>query len=170
VLGPELIPVIEDPVHASKLPELAVLSAMSHGSGEPEQAARIGLAALSACIGLEGDQSLLYSDLIRISLGEAAKAALEELMANHGYEFQSEFARRHEAIGRAEGEAIGRAEGEAAGMAKGEAQALLAVLRSRGLGISQERREQILACTDPDQLEHWIERAATASTVDEIFG
>ncbi len=82
-------------------------------------------------------------------------------MANKGYEFQSEFARHHEAIGVVKGEAIG--------VVKGEATALVAVLRSRGLVVSEAHRDRITACTDPATLERWIERAVVAMRVDDIF-
>ncbi|AUX19692.1 hypothetical protein SOCEGT47_001440 [Sorangium cellulosum] len=76
--------------------------------------------------------------------------------------------------GRAEGEAKGRAEGEAKGRAEGEArgrqQALMTLLRARGLSPSQDDEARILACTDAAKLDRWIARAATATSVREALG
>ncbi|WP_438018742.1 hypothetical protein WMF18_06540 [Sorangium sp. So ce315] len=79
-----------------------------------------------------------------------------------------------EAKGRAEGEAKGRAEGEAKGRAEGEAKgrqdALLTLLRARGLSPSQDDEARIRACADAAKLDRWIARAATATTVREALG
>jgi hypothetical protein len=65
------------------------------------------------------------------------------------YEWQSDFAREHEA--------------------KGEAKMLLRVLQAHKICVSAEARERIMSCTDPEQLERWAERVATIKTVDELF-
>jgi hypothetical protein len=58
----------------------------------------------------------------------------------------------------------------AEGEAKGEARLLLRVLAARRLHVSAEIRERVLSCADTSQLEAWADRAATAATVDEVFG
>ncbi|WP_437716265.1 hypothetical protein WMF45_07510 [Sorangium sp. So ce448] len=68
--------------------------------------------------------------------------------------------------GRAEGEAKGRAEGEA----KGRQDALLTLLRARGLSPSQDDETRIRACADAAKLDRWIAQAATANTVREALG
>jgi hypothetical protein len=60
-------------------------------------------------------------------------------------------------------------EGIEQGIGQGEEGALLAVLGARGFAVPTQIRALISACSDPDQLELWISRAATASTVDEVF-
>jgi len=75
-----------------------------------------------------------------------------------------------EARGRAEGEARGRAEGEARGRVKGRAEALLTFLGIRGLTPTVEVRERALATTDLGTLDRWLHSAATASSLDEVFG
>ncbi|WP_438027757.1 hypothetical protein [Sorangium sp. So ce233] len=76
--------------------------------------------------------------------------------------------------GRAEGEARGRAEGEARGRAEGEARgrqdALITLLRARGLSPSQDDEARIRACADAAKLDRWIARAATATTIREALG
>jgi post-segregation antitoxin (ccd killing protein) len=78
-----------------------------------------------------------------------------------GYEYQSDFARKYVAQGRAEGRNEGRAE-EAA-------RAVLTVLRVRGLGVSDAVRERILAEKDPERLERWLEKAAVAASTAVLF-
>lgn len=71
-----------------------------------------------------------------------------------GYKFKSEpFRRSH-------------AEGEV----KGEAKSVLKVLEARGLSVSDDVRERVLACTDPEQLDQWLVRAVTAERADQLFG
>jgi len=64
------------------------------------------------------------------------------------------------------------AQKEAEGLAKGIAslvRALLAVLGARGITVSTEARARINACKDTATLELWIERAATAASVEEVL-
>jgi hypothetical protein len=60
---------------------------------------------------------------------------------------------------------IGRDEGEAAASAR----AVLAVLRVRGVAVSDADRERILAETDPKRLERWHEKAVVAASIAEVF-
>jgi hypothetical protein len=63
------------------------------------RAAQIARAARLASDCLDEDRSLLYLDLIRVALSEAARGGLE-IMKPAGYEFQSDFARHlDEALG-----------------------------------------------------------------------
>jgi hypothetical protein len=163
VIGPASVPVIDDVAAAERDPELAVLSCIAHGS--EARAEVLGRAALLATLRLSDDRQVLYSDLVFAALSEAARPALEDLMASGNYEFQSDFAKKHQAKGRAEGEATGRAAGEA----KGRAEALLAVLQARGLQVSDEVRGRVLGCTDVAQLDAWVRKAVSVTSVDELF-
>lgn len=58
-----------------------------------------------------------------------------------------------------------RADGEA----RGEARALLAVLSARGIDVPDEDRERITNSADVEELETWARRAATATTVKQLF-
>jgi hypothetical protein len=60
-------------------------------------------------------------------------------------------------------------EGEAKGKAEGEANLLLRVMAARGLPIPDDKREQVRSCTDTAQLERWADRAATATSIDDVF-
>ena len=151
VVGPQAVPVVSDAAEAARDPELAVLSAMAHGQGDA--ASRIALAALAAAGTLDDDRAMLYWDLVLASLGEAARVALEELMATGNYEYQSDFAKKHRAEGRAEGEAT----------------AILTILDARGLAVTSEQRRRIVACSDPAALERWIRKAVLVTEVDDLF-
>ena len=170
VLGRAAIPVVTDPAEAARRPELAVLSAMAHGDGE--QAVNVAAAALPAVAGLEPDRARFYGDLVLNSLNQVARRALEAMMIK-GYEFQSDFAKKYVALGRAEGRAEGRDEGRAEGRdegrAEGEARALLAALRVRGIPVPEAARERILAEKDPERLERWVERAIVATSLDDVL-
>lgn len=74
-----------------------------------------------------------------------------------GYEYQSDFARRYVAEGRAKG------------YAEAVARAVLTVLEARGLAVPDAIRERILIQKDPERLERWLEKAVVASSVDEVF-
>ncbi len=153
VVGPKAVPIIVDAEAAKRDPELAVLSAMAHGEDEPELAVRIAIAACAGAARLDDERALLYSDLVRISLGEAARRAFEDLMATGNYEYQSEFHKKADALGRA----------------KGQASAVLKVLAARQLSVAEEQKSRILACTDLARLDRWIERAITVTSVDDLF-
>ena len=86
-----------------------------------------------------------------------------------GYEYQSDFAKKYVAQGRAEGEAQGQAKGEAKGEAMARARDVLTVLRVRGIAVPDAERERILAQNDPARLECWLEKAALAASVDEVL-
>jgi hypothetical protein len=73
-------------------------------------------------------------------------------MASGNYEYQSDFARRYVAQGKAEGRAEGRAH------------AVLAVLAARGLDVPEDVRARITACTELERLDAWLARAVTAAS------
>jgi flagellar biosynthesis/type III secretory pathway protein FliH len=73
------------------------------------------------------------------------------------------------AAGVVEGKAAGVVEGKAAGVVEGKAAAVLAFLSARGLPVSDEARARIETCTDVAMLDRGISRAATVSSIDEVF-
>jgi len=159
VLGPGTIPRVVDEAQAARAPELAVLSVLVHGQG-PEAVA-IAKAALAGTRGLDDERAALYIDLVLAFVNEAARGILEALMANGTYQYQSDFAKRYVAQGRAEG----RAEGEA----KGLREAVTHVLAARKLALSELGRTRLASCTDVVVLTAWLERAATAASEAEVF-
>jgi hypothetical protein len=148
VLGRRAVPVITDPIEAARRPELAVLSALAHGEGE--QGAAIAAAVLPAVRELGDERARFYGDLVLNSLNKAARRALETIMK--GYVYQSDFAKKYVAEGRAQG----------------RAEAVLTALRVRGIAVPDAARERILAEKDPERLERWVERSILASSVAEV--
>lgn len=151
VAGPGAIPVITNEQEARRDPELAVLSAMAHGSEEVGMT--VARTVMTALGDLDTERVRLYVDLAMSSLGEAARSALEALMQSGKYEYQSEFARKYVAQGRQEGEQA----------------ALLEVLDARGLQVDEPARQRIMACKDLVQLKSWLRKAARAESVQELF-
>lgn len=74
-----------------------------------------------------------------------------------GYEYQSDFAKKYVAQGRAEGRA------------EEAARALLTVLRTRGIPVPDAVREHILEQKDPERLERWLEKAVFANSVAAVL-
>ncbi len=100
---------------------------------------------------LGAERARFYGDLVLTSVNEATKKALEAKMK--GYEFQSDFAKKYVALGRAE---------EAA-------RAVLTALRVRRIAVSAEEQARIIETKDPALLERWLERAIVAASVAEVF-
>ena len=152
---------VRDAEAAERDPELAVLSAMAHGKDDPDVAVSIATAALAACRRLDDERAMLYFDLIGISLGDAARAAFGDLMAQGNYEFQSDFFKKrleeHRAAGMEAGKVAGRAED------------VLTVLDARGITVSAEQKARVLACIDAATLDRWIRKAVTVATAEELF-
>jgi len=71
--------------------------------GRREGGLPVAIAALVAAAGLETERAMLYEDLVLVSLGEAARMALEELMTIPNDEYQSEFIRKNLQVGREQG-------------------------------------------------------------------
>jgi hypothetical protein len=64
---------------------------------------------------------------------------------------------------------LGRTEGRTEGEAAARAQAVLAVLRVRGIVVPEAARERILAEKDPARLDRWHERAILAASIAEVL-
>jgi hypothetical protein len=175
VVGPEQLTPITEVTQAQRDLELAVLSALAHR--DHPQFQRIFLTLATALDQAKHERAGLYTDMVLASCPPAVQQCLEELMTTQTYEYQSNFARRYYAQGeargrtkgRTEGEAKGRTEGEAKGRAEGEARAVLAILRARGIPVPDDIRTRITTCTDLDQLDTWVRRAATATTIHDLL-
>jgi hypothetical protein len=151
VVGPDGIPQVTDPDQASREPQLAVLSAIAHGGGNIDVAVSIGRTAVNAVLLLPEEQRVLYSALIEKTLSEAARKALA--MEPQIEKFFSDAHRRSYDRGKAEG----------------KAEALLMILKRRGLAISDEQHRQIISCTELAALGRWLDRALSAASVDELL-
>jgi hypothetical protein len=125
---------------------------------EQDEARRQLLAALA---GLDEERLTAYTVFILNAASPSARKALEELMTTTHPFFRNDFVDRWLNEGRAEGRAQGRAEGEA--------HMILRVLRARGVAVPDRVRRQILSCTDAATLAAWGERAATATSIDDVL-
>jgi len=147
---------VTDHAAAAANPELAVLSAIAHGGDELERALAVGQAGLSAVEALgkvDAERAVIYFDLIRAALSDAARKAIDAMISQK-YEFQSDFALRYIAEGKAEG----------------RASSVIGVLEARGIVLTAEARARILGCTDLDVLDDWVRRAVRVEYAEELIG
>ncbi|AFU01864.1 hypothetical protein AW168_17015 [Nocardia brasiliensis] len=174
VLSPANVPVVTDVHTAETNPDLAILSAIAH-RGHPDHASILNTVAETMhLLPATGE----YIDLITSALPTGATRHFLEMlkMTKTGPYMSDYFNKMHfkaEAEGRAKGEAEGRAKGEAEGRAKGEAEgkaeALLTVLGAKRLEVTPALEARVINCTDVDQLDTWIVRAAKYDSIEEVF-
>lgn len=146
-LGPDNMPIIDDPARAQRLPELSVLSTVMHG-GNPA----VLKAAQAALDAVPENRVERYYDCIWSKLSDSTRLLWEALMQAQQYEWQGAYRRKIE-------------EGEAAG----EAKAIIKLLRSHGIDLTDDQRDTILTCTDIEQLDTWFDRALKADTARDVF-
>jgi hypothetical protein len=60
-------------------------------------------------------------------------------------------------------------EGRAEARAEGQANAVLTVLRVRGIAVSDAVRERILAQKDQEQLKRWLEKSIVAASIADVI-
>ena len=156
VLGPSGVPEVVDEEAARAGPELAVLSAMAHGrDADAEKALRIATAAVAVSVGLDPERASMYLDLVLASLSEAARKALQS-MDPAKYEYQSEFARRYFAEGRAEGRA------------ERQVELVLRLLASRFGPLPDEAVERVRHASS-EEIDSFAERVLAAASLDEVL-
>jgi hypothetical protein len=160
--GFDLVPLVIDavttpdpggPAAATAGPELTVLAVLTGALDLGQDSAR--RLVLASLAGLDDSRLATYTVFVRSAASESARQALEDLMTT---KFNDTFVDRLLAAGEAKGEA------------KGEARTILRVLAARGLQVPTNVRERVLSCTDIGQLETWADRAATATSVQQVFG
>ena len=112
---------------------------------------QVAAATIAASIGLDVERSALYFDLIRASLSEAARKALQA-MDRASYEYQSDFARRYFAEGRAEG----------------RADLLLRLIDKRFGPLPEAAVARIRGASD-EELERLADDVLTAATLEDLL-
>jgi hypothetical protein len=147
VLGPDLIPVLTPTQDEIPVAELAVLSAITH-AGHPD-CERILEAMLDSLRLLDEERAADYYDVAFAVLPEAASQILEALMTSPVREYMSDYARGY--------------------FAQGEATAILKFLDTRGIDVPEDARARISECRDRAQLDRWVQRAVTATTIEDFF-
>jgi len=128
---------------------------MAHGERSGDKG--VFQALLAGLETLDQDHANLYADMVLARQPEASRIYLEALMSataiRRTYGYQSDYARRYYADGQVDAKAM----------------AVLAVLDARGIEVPDPVREDITSCTDLDQFDTWIRRAATATKVQDLF-
>jgi hypothetical protein len=152
VVGPGIGPLVATTEQAAQAPEMTIVGTLANVTTPDQKAMEITHAALVTIENAGHENADLYTDLVLNALPKAARRILEELVktGTTDYEFKSDLFLRSQA--------------------KGEAKALLKVLDARGLSVSDEVRERILACTDQEQLDQWLVRAIEVERADQLFG
>lgn len=144
---------------AGVVPEMLILATLAHIS-EPDFET-VSEALLTALGAIDAQRAREYADGVLDMLTGPAKEIWRKKMATSVYRYQSDFAKGYYADGEAAGEAVGEA--------RGEARAVLLLLKSRQLQVSDEVRQRIESCTDRDQLDEWVQRSATVADVSQLF-
>lgn len=160
VLGPDEVPVVDDPAAFAESPELGVLSTLVHAE-EDEALVDVMMEGLDK---IARHKAATYTGFAMVLLAEAPRHRLEEIMESALYGFTSPFTERYVEQGRSEGRAEGRAEA-----AEAAAKVILKALSARGIAVTSAARDRIMNCTDPETLERWGDRAFTVSSVEELF-
>jgi hypothetical protein len=172
VLGPGDVPAITDPEEAKRSLVRAFISGIVHGKSMT--AVRIGLALAHALDASHEDELASHWDTFLAALSEPVRRELEMQLEQHYRLPRSDWGRKFfddgEAKGRADGEAKGRADGELVGHVRGRASAILVLLEARGLRVSADLRQRVMSCTDLLLLDGWLRGAATACSIEEVFG
>jgi hypothetical protein len=154
--GPAQTPVITDPETARRLPELTVMSTLAHATRTDPIPLFEALFAAFEAIG--SPRAGIYHDFVRGNLPAASRKLLEDLVSTTKDRYFSDWARQQ------------HAEGLAEGLAEGQARSIITVLTARGIEVSDEARAKIAACTDLEQLDQWIQRAAVAERIEDLGG
>ncbi|WP_112140749.1 hypothetical protein [Glycomyces dulcitolivorans] len=156
VLGQHNYPKLTEPSGSGYLAEQMVLGTLIHEtSDEIEQL----LTAASAELEQRSYEEVKrYTEYMLGQLSEHARTILEALVQQETYPYQSKLVADLKAEGRAEGKA------------EGESNALLIIIESRGLAITENERRKIETCQDLNRLNSWLKRAATAPSVADILG
>ncbi|MGW4271516.1 hypothetical protein ACWEGQ_03950 [Streptomyces seoulensis] len=161
VVGPHNMPAITEPADARADLALATLSAITHAKNPavdgilkalstalqdvPEVVADTIIEFIAQGLGGNRRAAELWRNLVAVDLSFYKSYLSEEL--------------RDE----------GRTEGRTEGRAQRGAEDILLVLETRGIDVPEDLRGRITACDDPELLRHWLARAVTAPSAQEIF-
>jgi hypothetical protein len=164
VLGPDTVPAVVDLHDACEDPVVALFSALTH-SLDPDVVKILEVLA-PALATIDEETAGFMAEFAELGLADtAAREFWRSLMSAMTYPYQNRLRDEWREEGRAEGRAEGRQEGQV----QGEAAALLMILEGRGILVTSQIRERVMACTDAKVIESWLVRAARATTLDEVF-
>jgi hypothetical protein len=126
-------------------PALATLSFVMHS----EQNTQVTDAFTEAMTLLPKAIAPKYTELAYRMSSDTLRKILKGIMATETWPVYSPFAKEH--------------------YGRGEADAILLVLKARGVTVTDEQRDRIIHSTDLDQLKEWVTRAATVSDASGLF-
>ncbi len=152
VAGPHNIPVITDVAEARKDLALAVLSVITH-AGDPD----VGAILKSLSGALRDTPEAIAAPIVELTTQGLGNRPVAQQWRNLVAVDLSFYTSSISEEIRDEGRVEGRVEG------------LLLILEVRGIAVTDEIREKITGCGDPELLHQWLNRAATAATAEEIF-
>ncbi|MER8087003.1 hypothetical protein ABTZ57_18210 [Streptomyces sp. NPDC094048] len=99
-------------------------------------------------------RTLGLAELTELGLGSAPAAQIwRDLMSVDLSFFRSETSERLRSEGRAEG----------------RAEDILRILSKRGIAVSEQVRERVVSCSDPDVPGEWLDRSLTAEVAEDLF-
>jgi hypothetical protein len=169
-LGPEEVEGLLD----EERPELALFAAWAMQSRHGPKARSVVERALDLTSRLPAPLRGAQMRAIVSVLSERMLALLREASMNPDKIPETPAARKTrlflEAQGRKRGRIEGERKGEAKGELKGKRDALLALLKARGFSVSAQQQAMVRECADIAELDRWIVKAATASSMDEVLG
>lgn len=159
VLGPQEIPVVVSEHEAARAPELALLSLSVHASGP--QGDDVATAVMRVAERAGAEYKIMVMALLQQLLDETRRHLIE---ARLGMNLQEWFRNN-------ENDAIRQSfqRGETRGETRGEAKAVLKVLAARGLVVSVQERERILACEHAPTLDRWLQLALTVTATSDLL-
>jgi hypothetical protein len=172
-LTPVVLHLGEDSAEAlldEKRPELALFAAWAMQSRHGPKARAVVERAIELTSRLAAPLRRAQMRAIVSVLSEPMLAMLREASMNPDKIPETPAARKTRLFCEGQARKRGRAEGEVKGEVKGKRDALLALLKARGVALSVEEQAVLRACADAAKLDRWIIRAATAASASEVFG
>ncbi|MFC7387290.1 hypothetical protein [Sphaerisporangium rhizosphaerae] len=147
IYGRRDLPRLTDPEQIAADPASGVLAVFGHGD-DP----KVAQAFASATEFFPAKPGVHYTEWAYECGPDLFRSIMEANMAKTDWPVSTPFAKQH----------YGR------GLAEGEAGAILTVLATRGIAVPDHHAATILACTDLDQLQQWLTKAVTATTIDDL--
>jgi hypothetical protein len=159
-VGPETI----DDLLTEQMPSLAVIAAWAISHRHGPEALRVVERAVEVTKALPADLQMAQRNAILGVLDERMTAWLKEMRMDPAKIPMSPSARQLIAL-------LDEREDAAAarGLARGKREALVALIGARGLALTAKQQKTIEGCEDPAQLDRWIVKAATATSVAEVL-
>jgi hypothetical protein len=141
--------VITDARTAVEKPAMAAFSALAHANSP--QAEAILEALGRALAGMDGDAAGYFYQFMDAALGTTPAGDTWR----HIMTFVNYFPGRGTLLEKV--------------YLEGEAKAILRFLEARGVTVPEEARRRITDCTDPDLLNHWLDRTPHVTNIDDLF-